>query len=144
MLGISLPMSRVMLFACIVLGSCVFSNNLARGADIDLSKAVVLTRYRLSRSETRSVQMLVEEVQKRTLIRWEVVHEWPAASLPIIEIAPASALPVFAPGGVPDPQKPRPAEGFSLSCRRESAPPMPGKSAVPSVSVIGNDAGGML
>ena len=63
---------------------------------IDLSKAIVVSPPDLSDPEQKAVQMLVEEVEKRTRIGWESVVTWPSTAVPVIAVGPASALDVFA------------------------------------------------
>ena len=82
---------------------------------VDLTRATVVTGSHLSRQELKAVTMLVEEVEKRTGIRW------PAANAPRhgpqIEIrSPASG----------------PAEGYHIQVRDNS------------VELTGNDARGVL
>jgi len=63
---------------------------------IDLSKAIVVSPPDLSDPEQKAVHMLVEEVEKRTRIRWESVGTWPSPQVPVIAVGPAPALDVFA------------------------------------------------
>ncbi|MGH9446331.1 MAG: hypothetical protein ACRD3O_11480, partial [Terriglobia bacterium] len=46
----------------------------ANAAEIDLKDAVVVAPDTLSRRERKAIQVLVEEVEKRTEFRWPVVH----------------------------------------------------------------------
>jgi hypothetical protein len=113
---------------------------LARGAELDLSKAVVVTPPKLSPPEQRAVRLLVEEVEKRTLIRWEVSHIWPADSVPVIGVGPVSALASFSgPFAKKIAAQPevKGAEGFRIYTDKETRP-------APTVLVIGNDARGVL
>jgi len=87
---------------------------------IDLSHAVVVVPPEVSYPKTKAVTMLVEEVQKRTQIRWPVVEEWPADNGPIIQIAKAEGKP----------------EGYSLRVVQ--------KEKAPIVEIAGNDARGVL
>src|SRR5262245_31696545 len=73
------------LAACIV-GLTLIASPHATAA-IDLTKAVVVTPPDLKNPESKSVQMLVEEVENRTGIRWEVTETWPKdAKGPVIAI----------------------------------------------------------
>jgi hypothetical protein len=83
--------------------------------------------------------MLVEEVEKRSQIRWPVSQEWPSPSVPVVAVGTAPALAAIA--------GPHAAEIVA-----SSAPEGPeayhirvqGSSAAPTVSVLGNDARGVL
>src|SRR5467141_3709647 len=65
-------------------------------AALDLSKAVVVFPENLSGPEKKAVTMLVEEVDKRTHIRWKRASSWPSSLMPVIAVGPASALNSFA------------------------------------------------
>jgi hypothetical protein len=109
------------------------------GADADLRRAVVVVPSTLSRPEQKAVQLLVDEVQKRTLIRWPVVHSWPADAVPVVAIGPASSLTAFAgafAANLAADHALAPPEGFRMRC-------VQGRSA-PVIFVIGNDARGVL
>lgn len=82
-----------------------------QGSALDLSRAVVV-------SQQKAAVMLVEEVEKRTQIRWLVAQQArPSAGMPVIEVRLAGA-------GLP--------EGYSI------------RVAGGAVSVVGNDARGVL
>jgi len=101
---------------------------------IDLTRAVVVTPEGLSAQVNKAVEMFVDEVQKRTQIRWQVTHKWPAAGQSVVAVGPASALKGFA-GKYADELAKAPvgkAEGFHIL----------GKSN--DVLVVGNDARGVL
>jgi hypothetical protein len=53
-------------------------------AEIDLARAVVLISEHPAKTESKAAQMLVEEVQKRTMIRWQTTHSLPEADVPVI------------------------------------------------------------
>ena len=78
-------------------------------AALDLSKAVIVA------PDSKATTMLVEEVAKRTQIRWPVVHVLPAGK-PAVVIARGKG----------------PAEGYSIRVRQQT------------VAVTGNDARGVL
>jgi hypothetical protein len=110
------------------------------GAELDLAKAVVVAPADLSGPESKAVDLLVDEVRKRTWIRWDVAHTWPADSVPVIAVGPAAALKSFA-GRFAATLAARPeskgAEGFRIVVRHEGR-------AAPAVFVIGQDARGVL
>jgi hypothetical protein len=59
---------------------------------IELSQAVVFAPAAKSSPERKAVQMLIEEVEKRSRIRWDEVTKWPTAEAPVIVIGTAEAL----------------------------------------------------
>ena len=107
---------------------------------IDLRRTVVVSPRNLTRSESKAIEMLVEEVEKRTTVRWDVVHTWPADTVPVVAVGPISSLDEFAgPSG----------ERFSTN--RAGAGPegyqirvLSDVRRAPTVFVIGNDARGVL
>jgi len=117
---------------------------------LDLRHATLVTPPNLTGSETRAVDMLVEEVEKRTRIRWPVVHTRPAGnrrahsllrrvSAPLILVGPASTLSSFVPeSGIQlavEQRGPGP-EGYRLRVQTEGP--------VPVVLIAGSDARGVL
>ena len=108
-------------------------------AALDLRKALVVVPPNLSGPERKAVTMLVEEVEKRTQIRWERASAWPASSTPVIVVGPVSELRSFAAEfgedlakdfGVEGP------EGYRIRVKR--------RNNAPVVLVAGNDARGVL
>ena len=109
------------------------------GQLIDLSQAVVVVPPDLSGPESKAVTMLVEEVEKRTRIRWRRTATWPATGVPVVAVGSASAMHALAgayaaelsaDGAVSV------AEGYRIRIKD-------GRD-VPAVFVIGNDARGVL
>jgi hypothetical protein len=86
-------------------------------AEIDLSRAVLVTPVALTAQEHKAVAMLIDEVQRRSRIRWTEAHAWPAGNTPVVAVGPASALREFA-GPCADAcaasPAPSAAEGFLL------------------------------
>jgi hypothetical protein len=106
---------------------------------IDLSQAVVVVPPDLSGPENKAVTMLMEEVEKRTRIRWESTTTWPSKETPVIAVGPASALRAFAGEYVDElstDSKVSVAEGYRIRIKDSRD--------VPAVCVIGNDARGVL
>jgi hypothetical protein len=79
-------------------------------AALDLTKAVVV-------SQQKAAGMLIEEVEKRTQVRWSIAQARPPAGAPVIEVRLAGS---------------GPPEGYSI------------RVAGGAVSVVGNDARGVL
>jgi len=110
----------------------------SHGALMDLTKAVVVTPPKLSKPEQKAVQMLVEEVEKRTQICWERCDSWPAGATPVIAVGQVSALKSFAAGHA-DTLSAGPgiegADGYRIRVV---------KGVPPAVLVVGNDPRGVL
>src|SRR5271166_6399337 len=103
---------------------------------VDLSRATVVTASDLSKSEKKAIALLVEEVEKRTQLRWPLSVTWPGADAPVIVVGQTRALQTFADHvGTPPAADPRP-EGFQIQV-------VSGKGA-PAVCVAGADARGVL
>src|SRR6267142_2801241 len=123
------------------LGFCAFIQWALPGeaAVIDLSRAVVIAPSRLTGPESNAVRMLIEEVEKRTQVRWTRSTTWPAAHQAVIAIGPVSALKDFAGDfadefgkdvGVPG------TEGYRIRMKQ--------RANHGSVFIIGNDSRGVL
>ena len=135
-----MPACRVV-FVCGLTALLAFHSASARvGAQVsaepllDLRAAVIVTSPRASARERTAVQVLVEEIQKRTWITLPVQTTWPAAGRPVISVArlgtlpggPSSTAGLAAPG----------AEGFQLSAAVNGQ--------TPHVTVAGADERGVL
>ncbi len=77
--------------AALLLATCLALRPAAGGV-LDLKEAVVLAPGSLSASEKKAVTMLLDEVQKRTQIRWTIATQWPADARPVIAVGQAAAL----------------------------------------------------
>jgi hypothetical protein len=65
----------------------------ARGGMTDLTRAVVITPPDLSLREKKAVAMLIDEVEKRSQIRWQIATEWPAAQgTPVVVVGQEAPL----------------------------------------------------
>ena len=93
----------------------------AAAAALDLTRAVVVTSANLYAREKKAVTLLVEEVEKRTRIRWPVATRRASNGTPVIDVAVAPAAP---------------AEGYRLRVTSRGASPV--------VTVRGNDTRGVL
>ncbi len=106
---------------------------------MDLRNAVVVSPPDLSGSEKKAVAMLVEEVEKRTHLRWPTATAWPASNVTVIAVGPMSALEQFA-GAYAQPlqaaRRGSGAEGYRICAQR--------REGRPAVFVLGNDARGVL
>ena len=108
----------------------------AASTELDLSRAVVVTPQDLSGPQRKAVDMLLDEVERHSRLRWSEAHAWPSDGRPVVAVGPASRLPAFA-GPYADSWSAKsaslPAEGFTLRV-------MDGKA----VLVVGNDPRGVL
>ncbi len=127
-----------LVYGCLILVGGAVADADAHGAELDLARAVIVTPANLSGPESKAVDLLVDEIRKRTWIRWDVTQTWPADSVPVIAIGPAATLKSFAGRFTATlPAQPKGAEGYRITVRREGR-------AAPAVFVIGNDARGVL
>lgn len=103
---------------------------------LDLTHAVVFAPPAASPLEKKAVMMLVEEVEKRSQIRWEIRTNLAGESSPVIGVGSETAL-----GAIP---RPVPhcsgciQEGFQVRVGTNTSAPGP------SAWVVGNDAHGTL
>jgi hypothetical protein len=110
--------------------------------EISLEEAVVVAPEGLSGPPAKAVAMLVEEVEKRSQIRWPVVSGWPAETVPVVAVGPRSdATAGFAGphaaffGDLPPCLRPY-QEGYRIRVRTEGA--------APAVLVMGKDTPSVL
>jgi hypothetical protein len=80
---------------------------------LDLAAAVVLTSPDLSGPERKAVAMLLDEVERRTQLRWREVLALPDDGTPVVAVGRAAALRAPA-GGLPQLAEPPGPEGYSL------------------------------
>jgi hypothetical protein len=120
--------------ACPLLSCVVFLGSLTHGLAADLTRAVVVAPPKLSAPEKKAVDMLVDEVHKRSQVRWRIVDAWPADEQAVIAIGRRVDVVTFAPS-LADQIGKQPAgkaEGFSIR----------GKGS--RVVIAGDDARGVL
>jgi hypothetical protein len=110
----------------------------AADPELDLTRAVVVTPAGLSGPPAKAVRMLVEEVEQRSMVRWDRAEKWPAVGNPIVVVGMAGDVrSLLDKQGVrlPVAARPRP-EGYRIG--------VTGDRAAPIVWVAGNDARGVL
>src|SRR5215510_13547503 len=71
---------------CLVMFMSMVASPMIAGAEIDLTGAVVVAPADFSGPENKAVRMLIEEVEKRTQVRWRLVNEAPSEGAPTISI----------------------------------------------------------
>ncbi len=107
---------------------------------LDLAGATVVTPPQLSRPEQKAIAMLIDEVERRSQVRWSVSTSWPAGADagPILMIGSdqqiRAAGGAFAAAWNGEPTDPRP-EGFRIRSRTNSSPA--------AVAVVGSDPRGV-
>src|SRR5262245_13126801 len=111
----------------------------ATAADLDLTRAVVVTPPNLSGPAAKAVRMLAEEVEARSMVRWDHAEKWPAGGTPVVVVGAADGvrklldkqgIRVPVPAGRPKP------EGYQIGVAAVGTTPV--------VWVAGNDARGVL
>lgn len=110
-------------------------------AEVDLTKAVIVTPANLSARENKAVTMFVEEVEKRSRVRLPRNTSFPTDATPVISILPSSALKNFAGKYAPQIAGERSVstpEGYRLRIEQNRS------SSAPAVFVVGNDERGVL
>jgi hypothetical protein len=108
----------------------------ARAAELDLSRAVVVAPPGLTGPAAKAVRMLVEEIEARTMVRWERADRV-AAGGPRVVVGPADRVrPMLAELNAPLPALPTAPEGYAIGTAAKDGPPV--------VWVAGADARGVL
>jgi hypothetical protein len=96
--------------------------------EISLDEAVVVVPEGLSGPPAKAVAMLVEEVEKRSQIRWPVVHAWPLELVPVVVVGSGSHAAGFAGPHAADFAPPPPGarvgwDGYRVWVRSDGAAP---------------------
>ena len=128
-------MKSLLALACLMLGLS-FANAQASPPQpsIDLTNAVIVSYAKPHTVEAKAVQMLVEEVEKRTRIRWAVTDSVPGPSRPIIVVGSADTLHIEMKKGIGSEWNA--PEGYFVSGGGGHAPKL--------ITVLGADARGVL
>jgi hypothetical protein len=111
-----------------------------RAGEIDLTRSVVIVPDGLSATESKAVQVLIEELRKRSHISLHSMIRWPTAQVPVIVVSPTrlvDSLPKQYRELVPAHSAGKDTEGFRIQT-------IVGADAAPVLTVIGNDARGVL
>ena len=105
----------------------------------DFSRAVIVAPENLSKVESNALDLLRDEVERRTLIRLRVSSRWPESSVPVIALGPSSRQREFL-GPLDSSALPAAiarAEGYRILIGRQ------GRQA-PAGWLLGNDQRGTL
>ena len=128
--------TTLMVFVCMNVGSIGFSQQIKNYNDFSASKIVI--SQDLSETEQAALQILMEEVEKRTMIELPTTLQWPDSSTPVIAIGTASSFNNKGPFNQHIIESStKAAEGFSIKVINEVR-------NAPTLFIIGNDARGML
>ena len=103
------------------------------GHQLDLTHAVLLTPAEQSPREARAADMLLDEVERRTKVRWEEVHAWPSGEAPVVVLGDVARVGKLLEGKGEALAPPAKAESYAL-----------GVDAQHRVQVIGQDERGVL
>ena len=108
---------------------------------IDLTSAVVVHPPDLSGPGGKAIDMLVEEVEKRSRIRWTRSSKWPSTPAPVVVVGHAGVLKDFL-SGIWDDE----AHGWAGSKLHEGymIRTQTGDQGTPLVVIAGNDDRGLL
>ena len=111
---------RTLVVSYLLAGGLSSSAFAQTNSTLDLTRAVVVAPANFSGPENKAVQMLIEEVEQRSQVRWTRVSQAPGDNAPVITVARAGNKEVL------------PREGYEI------------KTAGNSISLSGNDARGVL
>jgi len=119
---------------CAISQKSVYANEL----DYDLTKALIVVPEQINEVENAGIDMFLDEVQKRTDIKYSVVNEIPAPSVPIIVIGTYESLSSNSSfDSYTKKYQWNSPEGYSILDFTEFR-------EAPSILIIGNDSRGML
>ena len=93
---VTLMPRRIVVDTLVMLPLLILTAGLSPAAKLPLGEAVVVSPPNLSGPERKAVEMLLDEVEKRTQVRWQAVNAWPADDTPVVAVGPASKLSRFA------------------------------------------------
>lgn len=125
------PLQLIFLWACL--------SAPVHAPALELKNAVIVAPPDLSSREKKALQMLVQEVEKRTHVLLPMLTAWPSSHAPVIAVGNAATLQQFAGPYSKELLAVRKAagpEGYRLCVKRGAASP--------AVFVIGDDARGVL
>lgn len=128
------------MFVCLAAAAQAPSTKDAATMDIDLSQAILITPATLSPQEQKAVDLLLDEVERRTGVRWPETHEWPAHPATVVAVGPKASLEAYAgpwAGMLKGDSAEGKAEGYRVRSFKSDGGPF-------GVAVAGNDARGVL
>jgi hypothetical protein len=106
---------------------------------IELNNAILLSAPNLTGPEKKALQMLIEEVEKRTTIRWQQTTNWPTTDVPVIAAGLSPGVRNFAGAHARELESLAEfskAEGYRLLASTNQPNP--------AIFIIGNDSRGLL
>jgi hypothetical protein len=131
--------TTLIVLVCMNLNNIGFSQQVKNENDFSASQIVISQDLsQLSQTEQATLQMLIEEVEKRTSIELTTTLKWPDSSTPVIAVGIASSFANKGPfNRLIIESSNKAAEAFSIKIINE------GRKA-PTLFIIGNDPRGML
>jgi hypothetical protein len=104
---------------------------------LDLTRAVVVTPPTLTGPETKAVELLIEDVTRRSGVKWRVARGWPGEKTPVVAVGPVNSADTFAgpfARSMADVGHTLKPEGFHIRSQADG----------PAVLIAGNDTRGVL
>lgn len=122
--------------AALLLAAGTLTGLRVAGAMLDLSQAVVVAPASLNPVERQAVTMLIEEVEKRSQLRWSASTTWPTNAFTVIALGTVTELKDILPSALADalPKESISGEGYHLEVR----------NAPSAVVVCGADTRGVM
>ncbi len=115
------------------------SNGIDASGHLDLTQAIVVRSSTLAGPPAKAIEMLIDEVEKRTLVEWPQADAWPESGGPVVAVGLAADLDAFAgeyAAELANDGDAGAAEGFRIRVKHGEAGPV--------VLVAGNDERGLL
>ncbi len=84
------------IFLATSMGFISFTFVYAEATHLDFTNCVIVSPENLSKVEKKALQVLREEIQKRTDIKLQLSHHWPSNRQPVIAVGLQSQLDQFA------------------------------------------------
>ncbi len=126
---------KVICASVLLLETSVMVHAQSSPAFVDITNATVVPYTHSTGPESKAVQMLVEEVEKRSRVRWDVNRK-PSLNNPGPEILIGTAAELKDFANIPNVPAIHKAEGYSVSTIRNAARP--------TIAIVGADSRGVL
>jgi len=127
--------TTLLVLGCLNLGNIGFSQQIQNYDDFSASKIVISSNITVT--EKVALEMLIEEVEKRTMIELPVSLEWPGSSIPVIAIGTESSYNNGPFNQVNSGSSDSAADGFTIKVINKVR-------NAPTIFILGNDARGTL
>src|SRR5262245_19724794 len=105
------------------------STSLVRAEEpaLDLTHAIVVATPSTHKPEQKAVQMLIEEVEKRSRVRWERRHAWPDRASAVVVVGSDQEVRALTHGHIaslPEKRGQGGAEGYQIGSTMTGAVPI--------------------